>query len=301
MPRLNPEVRWEYLFPDELEQRFADCPVAWLPYGLCEPHGPHNAVGLDGLKAHAVCVRAAQTGGGIVAPLDMWHIHEVGGYALWAARMVGESRPWLTAMPPWQHLKHVAYHLRAVAAMGFEAAILLTGHYGPNWQDLKTLVGLLQPHFATRFYALPDFECNQPGYDGAGGDHAGRVETSLLWALEPDCVDISRLPAHGDQSGAPWFAMGADAHRAHRRIGERMVDDEVRWLLAKAAELRADYGHRQPTVVSFDGLEALWHDLVEPALPDFLTMQTSWTGGDLPAGSRWQTNWHAAPRVGRAK
>jgi len=291
---LNPEVRWERMFPDELEAAFAACPVAWLPYGLCEPHGPHNAVGLDGLKAHAVCVRAAQAGGGIVAPLDLWHIHEIGGYAVWAARMVGEARPWLTAMPPWQHFKNVAYHLRAVAAMGFEAAILLTGHYGPNWQDLNTLVALLQPHLATRLYALPDFECNQPGYDGAGGDHAGKVETSLLWALEPDCVDVSRLPAEGDESGAPWFAMGRDARLADRRVGQRMVEDEVRWLLAKAAELRAEYGDRQPTVLSFHEVEDIWREVVEPALPSFLTMRDAWDEGAVPPTSRWHTNWRVA-------
>src|SRR5215831_11393881 len=70
------EVRWERMFPDELEQRFQDCPVVYFAYGLCEPHGPQNAVGLDTLKAHAIACRAAQTHGGIVAPPDYWHIHE---------------------------------------------------------------------------------------------------------------------------------------------------------------------------------------------------------------------------------
>ncbi len=30
-------VQWERMFPDELESAFAECPVAWLPYGLCDP------------------------------------------------------------------------------------------------------------------------------------------------------------------------------------------------------------------------------------------------------------------------
>ena len=29
------EVRWERMFPDELEAAFEACPVAYLPYGLC--------------------------------------------------------------------------------------------------------------------------------------------------------------------------------------------------------------------------------------------------------------------------
>jgi creatinine amidohydrolase len=283
------------MFPDELHARFDECPGVYFAYGLCEPHGPQNAIGLDALKAHAICCRAAMLGGGIVAPPDYWHIHELGGYALWARRSIGEANPFMTAMPPWQHFKNVAYHIRAAAAVGFEAAILLTGHYGPNWEDLKTLVELLQPHFSTRLYSLPDFECNQPGFDGDGktGDHAGKVETSLLWAVEPDCVDLSRIPAKGDESGAPWFAMGADARDGNRLVGARMVEDEAQWLAAKMQELLASYDAPEPTMMSFGQLEELWRAVVEPALPDFRTMQAAWTADyePVPEDSRWWYNW----------
>jgi creatinine amidohydrolase len=57
MPR---EVRWERMFPDELEAAFAACPVVYFAQGLCEPHGPQNAIGLDALKAHAICCAAAR-------------------------------------------------------------------------------------------------------------------------------------------------------------------------------------------------------------------------------------------------
>ncbi len=78
------DVRWERMFPDELEAAFKTRPVVYFPYGLCEPHGPQNAVGLDALKAHGIAVRTAHKHGGIVAPPDYWHIHEIGGYALWS-------------------------------------------------------------------------------------------------------------------------------------------------------------------------------------------------------------------------
>jgi creatinine amidohydrolase len=288
------EVRWERMFPDQLEAALAACPVVYFAYGLCEPHGPQNAVGLDALKAHAVCCRAAQAHGGIVAPPDYWHIHEIGLYASWAAEHVGEARPWLTAVPPWIHFKNICYHLRAADALGFHAAILVTGHYGPNWQDLKTLLGILQPHMAMRLYGLPDFEANDPGFgnDGqSGGDHAGKVETSLLWAMEPDCVDVSRLPP-ADAPG-PHFAMGADAHDADRRVGERMVADEVRWLGNKAAELLADYQGRKPSersALTFMQIEEIWTGEVSPVLADFKTMQ--YLDRTPPAeGSRWRLNY----------
>ena len=138
------EVRWERMFRDELEQAFAACPLVYFTYGLCEPHGPHCALGLDALKAHGIACQTAHQYGGIVAPPDYWHIHESGGYAGWAAQNIGEvERAWMTAMPPWQHFKNViCYHLRTVDMLGFHAAIFLTGHYGPNWQDLKLLLEL---------------------------------------------------------------------------------------------------------------------------------------------------------------
>jgi creatinine amidohydrolase len=191
------------------------------------------------------------------------------------------------------HLKNICYQLRAADALGFQAAILLTGHYGPNWQDLKRLVELAQPRVGARLYALPDFEANQPGFAGdgkSGGDHAGRVETSLLWALEPDCVDVSRLP---EEPGA-HFAMGPNAREADRRVGERMVEDEVRWLGERAADLLATYQRERPSarLRTFAEVEALWREVVEPELPGFRTMQMGWgsQGEPLPEGSVWRAN-----------
>ena len=295
------EVRWERMFPDQLEAAFARCPVVYFPYGLCEPHGPHNAVGLDALKVHAIACEAARTHGGIVAPLDCWHIHELSGYAPWAQHAVGEvERTWLTSVPPWLHFRTVLYHIRAADVHRFHAAIFLTGHYGPNWQDLKDLLALVQPHLGTRLYGLPDWEANQPGFDGdgrSGGDHAGKVETSLLWAVNPECVDLSRLPAQGEPG--PHFAMGPNAREAGRRTGERMVADEVRWLGAKADELLADYARLQPahTLLTFADVEQLWEAVVRPALRDFHTMQDLWDGQQpVPEESCWHANWRVPHR-----
>jgi len=283
------------MFPDELEQAHAACPLVYFTYGLCEPHGPQNAVGLDALKAHALACAAARAHGGIVAPPDYWHIHELGLYAAWAEWAVGEvERSWLTCMPPWQHFKNVCYHVRMADTLGFHAAIFLTGHYGPNWQDLKTLLTLIQPSVGTRLYGLPDFEANQPGFDRDGessGDHAGRVETSLLWALEPECVDVSRCPP-ADAPG-PHFAMGANARESDRRVGERMVADEVRWLGEKARELLDAYDSERPehALRTFEDVERLWDERIRPSVRSFHSMQPLQEGQEpVPADSRWFAN-----------
>jgi creatinine amidohydrolase len=221
----------------------------------------------------------------------------VSGYASWALRHVGEvERTWLTSLPPWQHFKNVCYHIRMADALGFHAAIFLTGHYGPNWQDLKLLIDIVQPHVGARLYGLPDFEANQPGFDGKTGDHAGKVETSLLWAVEPDCVDASRLPPR-DQAG-PHFAMGDTAYDADRRVGERMVADEAAWLGRKSAELLAAYARAAPSrrLRSFAEVEVLWHDVVTPRLGEFKTMQM-WSDYPAPGeDSIWGVNWEI-PRL----
>ena len=295
----NREVRWERMFPNELEAAFAACPLVFMPYGICEPHGPQNAVGLDGLKAHGICCATARKYGGIVAPTDYWHVHECGGYAVWAHENIGERQPWLTAVPPWIHFKNVCYHLRALDAAGFHAAILLTGHYGANWKDLKTLVKILQPHFAMRIYDLPDFEANETGF-GDGGpnlDHAGRVETSQLMALEPSCVDMSLMPPK-DQKGS-HFAMGSTAYEANLNVGQRMVCDQIEWLGEKMKELLLEYdelkpGTRQP--LSFEKIERLWTDEVLPQLPNFHSMQLQFADQQTapPVDSRWHLNWRVS-------
>lgn len=275
------EVLWERMFPDQLEARFAECPALFLPYGMCEPHGPANTLGLDGLKASAICCEAARLGGGIVAPTEWWHVHELGHYAAWGQREIGEvARRWMTAVPPWVHFKNVCYHIRAAEQIGFKAVILLTGHYGPNWKDLKTLVERIQPHVRARLLGMPDFEAAAPGFDGDGAvaDHAGKVETSLLWALEPGCVDVGRFPPAGTNSSTGhFFAMGRDARDASLDMGKRLVGYEAAYLAAKVRELAASYdaqgqAGKRSGLQSFGEVERFWTEEIEPLLPGFASM-----------------------------
>jgi creatinine amidohydrolase/Fe(II)-dependent formamide hydrolase-like protein len=297
------EVRWERMFPDELEAAFSARPVVWFAYGLCEPHGPQNALGLDALKAHGIACRAAREHGGIVAPPDFWHVHDIAGCALWGMEAIGEvERKWLTAVPPWVHFRNVCYHVRAAEVLRAHAAIFVTGHYGPNWKDLKKLLELAQPRVGTRLYGLPDFEANTPGFDRdgqSGGDHAGKVETSLMMAVDAECSDLTRLPPQMQVAATgptPW-AMGRDAYRADRRTGERMVDDEVAFLGSKTRELLAEYDRLRPrhSFTSFDEVEGFWTDVVSPRVKDFecMALDFSGKGRSVPASSVWRESWNA--------
>ena len=66
--KLAREVRLERLHPREIDEAMKSCPTLLQPLGTIEWHGLHNIVGLDAIKAHHLCQRAAQRGGGLVAP-----------------------------------------------------------------------------------------------------------------------------------------------------------------------------------------------------------------------------------------
>lgn len=288
------EVRWERMFPDELDAALAECPVVYLPYGLCEPHGPQNAVGMDALRPHAAAQMAAREFGGIVAPPEYWHCHDYGIYAAWAYPIIGEARSWLTAVPPWMFLKNICYHVRMVDSLGFHAAVIFSGHAGPHNADLERLVALLQPHFGVRLGLLIGLGTTVSRFDDGGpmGDHAGRGETSMLWAVEPDCVDLSRIPP--PDAPGPHFAMAANAREADRRAGERQTADLVQRLGEIAADGLAEYDRLKPErrIRTFGDVEAFWRQEMEPGLADMESMQDLRPEQQAPPpDSQWHANW----------
>jgi creatinine amidohydrolase len=262
------------------------------PYGLCEPHGPHNALGMDALRAHSACCMAADEYGGIVAPAQFWNIHELGGYGSWAVERIGNARPWLTAMPPWMFFKNILYHIRTMDMLELKGAIIFTGHSGPHAEDMQRFLTKVQEHVAVRLAyfigAGVDDDCFGDGFDSGG--HAGRGETSILWATDPDCVDLSRLP--GENEPGPHFAMGDYNDKANRRIGEAIVADLSAALGEKAAELVTDFDRIQPVrrSMSFGLLEEIWEREFLPEIREYASMRTE--RPEPPVGSRWRSNWN---------
>lgn len=294
---MQPHVQWEEMFPDELDEALERCPVVYLSYGLCEPHGLYSAVGLDALKAHSIACAAARRHGGIVAPPFFWHIHEIGLEAPWAAAAIGDRNPWLTSLPPWVFYKAVWFQLRTVAARGFHAAIVLTGH-NPYEHDLRRLADIFMRHSPLRVWAGSDSETH--GDTDLSDGHAGRYETSVMWAVRPDLVDASRLEDGTAAEGV--MAGGEGARKASRRNGERLVAESADWLGSRAKDLLANYeppqkgSARTPGnklgAMTFDEAELLWRQEVKPALKNFVSFTEHTEYGTVPAGSPWASNEH---------
>lgn len=245
------KVRWEEMFPDELLEAIRRRPVCYLAYGLAEPHGAYNALGLDWLKARELVERAAAEHGGVVAPPFAWHISDRPEFD-WLDAM-GVSRPLTSAIPADLFLHVVLCQIRAVDARGFHAALLVTGHYGGLERDMRLLCEFYTRRTGSplRLRAIADWEAIR--YEDFRGDHAGLCETSQLMALRPDLVDLNRREE--DSPSGPWagsvFPL-PDGTNPSRELGESIVLSQVRTLGEMQAHLLGEYqprpGWRAPTL-----------------------------------------------------
>jgi creatinine amidohydrolase len=208
------EVRLEFLRPKEIDEAQAACPTIFQPLGTIEWHGVHNVVGVDSVKAYALCVRAAQKGGGLVAPAlygGVGGLNQPHTFVMEPENSVFSNllRPWLEQL------------CREMARDGFRAIIILTGHYGAAQQIVvrETAVrmsrALAIPVLGTPEYMLA-MDVNY------AGDHAAWGETSLMMHLYPDTVDLSRLgePPHRGVGGRDPRESSAEDGRA---ITEKIV------------------------------------------------------------------------------
>jgi creatinine amidohydrolase len=269
---MRTSVVWHEMFVDEFEAALAERPVCYLPYGLSEPHGVQNAMGLDGLKAYALVQRAAATHGGVVAPPTWWHVHETPLGLDWLARQ-NAPQPYLTSVPPEVFLQQLVYQLRAAEAAGFRCAICVTGHYGGIEVDMKQVCHLYSSHRPLRAVALADWEAIR--YKQYHGDHAGRCETSQLWALRPDLVDVSRIPV--EPFDGVVFASPHDARASSRREGEAIVASQVAYLQRLADELLRQAQEQPPCErIPAAKADAIWQEM--------LVERANWISSHLPEG-----------------
>lgn len=236
--------RYAELRPDELERIRAAAPVAYLPWGGLDWHGPHLPLGLDGLVAEAVAERAVRRTGGVLLPVTSWPAASMPHPA-----SVGLSGATLRAV-----LDEI---FAGLARGGWRVAVVISGHYGPA-HDLVTMSAA--EHAIERRGLLALTIPPLALVDEEMLDHGGLWESSVLLALRPDLVDMVALgagPLHPSASGvvgrdprdtaSPSLGLSA-LNLALERIVVAVAD-----LLAKGdpAPLYALYGRRRERYQSF--------------------------------------------------
>ena len=198
---------------------------------MLEWHGEHAAVGLDGIKAHAVCSEAARRSGGLVVPTLWWGADSredladgsylTGGIEDGERYHVPGSMFWIRPATFRALLLDV---YEAMRRRGFRAIVVVAGHWSPEVY-LPTVRAsgeeFLAAHPEMRWLLLTDQEVvpdlHYPMEHAAGG------ETSLLMTVRPDLVALDKT-FETDRSLAPYYAteprhLARRKETPHRYIG----------------------------------------------------------------------------------
>jgi creatinine amidohydrolase len=185
------EVEYKRLLPREFEARLKERPLAYVPVGSLEWHGEHLALGNDGVKVEDLCRLAAGKGGGIVLPGIFLGIQGMTG---WAKRYEGAvGNHGIFSIDPGLLKRVLTGELENLDRLGFRAAIVITGHYPQEQVDLvKEVAAGFRPQRGLKAAGITDRDLARSV--GHTGDHAAKWETSILMALRPELVDLSRLP-----------------------------------------------------------------------------------------------------------
>jgi len=221
-------IRFERSLPYQVREMIESRPVAYVPLGALEWHSEHQALGLDGIKAEAICERAAAKTGGVLFPVMYWGAFNTMRF------------PFTFHFSKRAMKKQVRVTLRSLAAWGFRSIVLLSGHY-PYAQ-----ISMLRRECrrAARRYGVGALGIPEPALAvdlGYLGDHAAKWETSLLMAIEPELVDLSRLPEDTGSLGERSVKYGITGicpkKEADPELGQRTLDTIVERLAAAARRM----------------------------------------------------------------
>jgi creatinine amidohydrolase len=230
--------RLELLRPHEIRAALAQTSLMYIPLGTIEWHAEHLPVGLDGLTAHGVCLEAAARSGGLVYP--PLYFGTGGGHG---------NYPWTVMMPKPDELEVLLHHLLArLESFALDTALLFSGHFAD--EQLSMIERIAQEWNAHSGHSMRVLATGINMAEGTAiaPDHAGVFETTMLSALWPDRVDISRLPTidetalctddvvpeRNDPTHPLWGVFGPDPRSFDPTNGEALLVATANWLAALA-------------------------------------------------------------------
>jgi creatinine amidohydrolase len=186
--------RWEQLTGPDVGQLLADDPrqVCLMPVGATEQHGPHLPTGTDTIIATRLCDEVSGRTGALVLPAlslgaSFGHGTTFAG-TLSAApeELAGQVRRTVE----WAVYSGVRRLVVVNAHVGNTAALSVAGDHLRLEQD-GIRVGVVN------WWQLDEWVTREVSADGEDW-HANRAETSLLLALTPEFVDMSKAATADD-------------------------------------------------------------------------------------------------------
>lgn len=240
-----PWGKYTELRPDALAAIRAAIPVAYLPWGALEWHGPHLPLGLDGLVAETVAERTVRRTGGVLLPTTWWPVATLPHTTSLSVRSDIVCQLWEGIFS-------------GLSQAGWQIIVLISGHYTPGHelalmevaqQAMKTHPGLL-------VLALPPLAL----VDEEMLDHGALWQTSLLLALRANLVDLDLLGTgalHPADSGVlgrdPRGLASASLGHTTLELAVERITNAVEQLRREGttASLRAFYERRRTRYHSY--------------------------------------------------
>ncbi len=197
------ERQWEKIYGNRLFELMEERPLAWLPVGILERHGEHLPWGLDGDKAHLVCVRLADKLGGVVLPTS--HLAGIHGDRS-PQRSVEDFRESHKRVGDFifteDYLRTFLYQsFDGLANLGFRVIVAYSGHY-PKIQTrvLRETAEAYTAASGGQTVVIPFWEVLACGE----GDHAGKWESSIWAALVPGGTRLDSIVDYSTGRGN-WY------------------------------------------------------------------------------------------------
>lgn len=223
----DPEVRWTMMTPDELDAAIERLPLAIVPAGSLEWHGPHMTTGSDFLRGEAICEAVARRlGGGVVLP-PTWVAAP--GFCNWRGTI--SFTPAL--------VRQVALELyRELEKCGFEWIFVHLAHAG---QMQREAWGGAAAQYRDVGFAKIHVKHSPDGpFEHAlGGGHAGPDEAAELMASKAGTVHLDRydpedtlLPKYTRADGGPldpWLYARGLSPEAQDAVHRFMAREHYVW------------------------------------------------------------------------
>jgi creatinine amidohydrolase len=227
---LSEEILYERLTPTAFELRRKAAPVAYLPLGTLEWHGPHLPLGSDHLQSQGFFIQLARRVGGVVLPplfLGPDAVKVADGSEYYGMDIYQNASPEpmrLTGSAYWVpdrlFSEIVDAVLKQIRRTGFR--VLVAHGHGPSTDHfVKNRAALENRHDLKIFTVWRSREESDPSTEFQY-DHAAANETSIMMALHPSLVRMDYLPK--DPQEQPIGLIGQDPRvHASTAHGQRIV------------------------------------------------------------------------------
>src|SRR4029079_1670601 len=230
----------------EFEQRIAEGAPVFIPVGATEQHGRHMPLGGDAIIPICVASEVAKHCGGLVAPPVVYGNRSQprsGGGAGFPGtiNITATTLTWLLRDIITELFRHGARRL-----------VVINGHYENIWPSVEA-IELALDHIGRertqglKILRIDHWELVRPetlarvfpdGYPGIELEHASVIETSIMLALRPELVDLSKAADDGPARFKPYdrFPGPVAEVPASGVLSETKGSsaEKGRWLLADA-------------------------------------------------------------------